>query len=236
MAIKRESDLYGPIKLFLTNRGFQVRGEVKECDVVAIRDDVTVVVELKPVFNLALVFQGIDRQSITPYVYLGVEAPTSPHRLSQWKDCQRLCARLGLGLLAVHFSEIDGDPLDVEVVREPGISSPRANSRRRKVLTEEFWQRSGDHTEGGSPRNRPVVTAYRELALQIGSFLHVHGPTRLRDLKEATPHAKVASIVARNHYGWFERVERGVYQITQDGVEALSVYRDVLAKGKDETK
>jgi hypothetical protein len=175
MSIRRESDLYGPVKQFLTNRGFRVRGEVKECDVVAIRDDVTVVVELKPVFNLALVFQGIDRQTITPYVYLGVEAPSSPYRCSQWRDIQRLCARLGLGLLAVHFSEIDGDALDVEVVREPGASSPRLNKRRRKLLSEEFWQRTGDYNEGGSPGSQPVVTAYRELALHVASFLHTHG-------------------------------------------------------------
>lgn len=232
MSIRRESDLYGPVKQFLTNRGFRVRGEVKECDVVAIRDDVTVVVELKPVFNLALVFQGIDRQTITPYVYLGVEAPSSPYRCSQWRDIQRLCTRLGLGLLAVHFSEIDGDALDVEVVREPGASSPRLNKRRRKLLSEEFWQRTGDYNEGGSPGSQPVVTAYRELALHVASFLRTHGPTRLRDLREAIPSSKVPSIVARNHYGWFDRVERGVYQITSDGAEALDVYRGVLNRGK----
>ena len=232
---RRESDLYDPIKRFLTERGFIVRGEVKECDIVAIRDDVTVVVELKPIFNLALDLQGIDRQEITPYVYLATEAPTTQHRRSQWKGAKKLCARLGLGLLAVHFSHIDGAALDVEVVREPVVSPVRANSRRRKLLTEEFWQRSGDHTKGGSPRSKSVMTAYRELALHVAAYLQTHGPTGLKDLREAFAIKKVSSIVTRNYYGWFERVRRGVYGITPEGEKALDIYFAVFVRGKHDT-
>lgn len=210
-----------------------MRGEVKECDIVAIREDVTVVVELKSAFNLALVLQGINRQEITPYVYLAVEAPATAHRRSQWKGIKKLCARLGLGLLAVHFSEIDGAALDVEVVREPVVSPVRMNARRRKLLTEEFWQRSGDHTKGGSPRSEPVMTAYRELALHVARFLQTQGPTRLRDLREAIPNEKVSAIVTRNHYGWFERVTRGVYRITTEGEGALDKYPEVFVRGEN---
>ena len=44
----RETDLYPPIKCFLEGQGYEVKGEVGDCDVVAVRDgDEPVLVELK---------------------------------------------------------------------------------------------------------------------------------------------------------------------------------------------
>ena len=34
----RESDLYGPVRDYLENLGYQVKGEVKDCDIAALRD------------------------------------------------------------------------------------------------------------------------------------------------------------------------------------------------------
>ena len=44
-------------------------------------------------------------------------------------------------------------------------------------------------------------------------------PATCRDLKPVAPDA--ASILQRNVYGWFERVERGVYRLTEPGEMAL---------------
>ena len=76
----RETDLYPPVKAFLEAQGYAVKSEVEGCDVVAIRgEEPPVIVELKAVFSLALVFQGIARQSVADNVYLAVPPlPAAP--------------------------------------------------------------------------------------------------------------------------------------------------------------
>src|SRR5262245_57371092 len=61
-----EASLYGPVKRFLEAQGFEVKGEVRGCDLVARRgDEPPVIVELKLRFTLALVLQGIDRLALS---------------------------------------------------------------------------------------------------------------------------------------------------------------------------
>jgi hypothetical protein len=47
-------------------------------------------------------------------------------------------------------------------------------------------------------------------------------PRRPRDLRPEAPRA--ASILYRNVYGWFERVDRGLYALTPSGQEALLLW------------
>jgi hypothetical protein len=68
-----ESDLYAPVKALLEGQGYVVKGEVRGCDVVAVRgDEPPVIVELKRVFGLSLVLQGVDRLALSDRVYLAV--------------------------------------------------------------------------------------------------------------------------------------------------------------------
>ena len=64
----KETDLYEPIRAFLEEEGYQVQAEVKHCDIVAEKDGRLVVVELKRAFGLKLVYQGLERQSLTDEV------------------------------------------------------------------------------------------------------------------------------------------------------------------------
>ncbi len=69
----KESDLYIPLKKFLESQNYEVKGEVLDCDVVAIRGKETpVIVELKLHLNLEVVLQAVDRLSLTQKVYVGV--------------------------------------------------------------------------------------------------------------------------------------------------------------------
>ncbi|MBT5435919.1 MAG: hypothetical protein HOK83_19930, partial [Rhodospirillaceae bacterium] len=73
MAKLRETDIYEPIKAFLEGQGYTVKGEIGRCDVVAVKDDAEpVIVELKLAFSLPLIFQGLQRQSLSELVYLAV--------------------------------------------------------------------------------------------------------------------------------------------------------------------
>ena len=70
-----ETSLYAPVKAFLEARGFEVKGEICGCDLVATRGEepsLLVVAELKLAFSLELVLQAVDRLRAADHVYLAV--------------------------------------------------------------------------------------------------------------------------------------------------------------------
>ena len=79
--IKAEKELYLPTRHYFEKQGFSVDGEVKNCDLVAIKNDIVVVAELKKTFNISLVYQLMERKNITPYVYAVIFRP----RISETK-------------------------------------------------------------------------------------------------------------------------------------------------------
>lgn len=220
----RETDLYAPIKQFLEQQEFAVKGEIHDCDLVALRGDETVIVELKKTFNLELVLQGIDRQRISDAVYLAVPAPGNRSRNSRWQDIQHLCRRLGLGLLTVAFGTRTPR---VEICCQPEEVAPKRNKARRTALLTEFKARATDRNTGGTTR-RALVTAYRESALRIARHLADHGPTKLKDVRTATGVLNAGQILRDNYYRWFDRIATGIYQLSPTGAAAIETYRDVV--------
>jgi hypothetical protein len=216
-----ETELYAPVKQFLERQGFRVAGEVNSCDVVGMRDGEVVIVELKRVFNLELVFQAISRKSLSETVYAAVAAASIKKR-SQWRKITKLCRLLGLGLLTVRENRANA----VDVALSPAPYTPRLNTAKRRALVREFQNRSADYNVGGCTRKK-IVTAYRELALRLAWQMQ-SGPRTVGDLADAGPKGKAGQILFKNFYGWFERVDRGVYQLTPDGVDALRVYAEVV--------
>ncbi|MEO8463411.1 MAG: DUF2161 family putative PD-(D/E)XK-type phosphodiesterase [Chloroflexota bacterium] len=205
--VSPETELYAPVKTLLEAQGYDVKGEIKGCDVVAVRgDEPAVVVELKRTFGLGLVFQGIDRLAMTDAVYVAVGAwPSKP------AETRRLCRRLGLGLIVVSHGR-------AEVVLDPLPYQPRRNRRRAGALLGEHQRRVGDPTVGGSVR-RPIMTAYRQEAMRCAALL-IAGPMALRDMRAADAVPNAGRIVRDNVYGWFERIDRGVYALSPSGRRA----------------
>lgn len=205
-----ESDLYAPVKALLEGQGYVVKGEVRGCDVVAVRGkEPPVVVELKRTFGLGLVLQGVDRLALTDLVYLAV---------GQWpkqmKNVKKLCRRLGLGFIVVAKEKAD-------VVLDPTPYVPRQNKRKSGRLLGEHARRVGDPNVGGQAMRAPLMTAYRQEALRCAELLAVQGPMKVAALRTACDAPKAAQILQQDVYGWFERVERGVYAITPKGREGL---------------
>ncbi|PZX16584.1 hypothetical protein LX81_01955 [Palleronia aestuarii] len=204
----RETDLYAPVKAFLEAQGYTVKGEIGGVDVMALRaDEPPVMVELKRAFSLALVYQGIARQSVSDAVYLAVPEDGARTRRSR----VGLCRRLGLGYVTVRLR--DGH---VTVHCDPGPFVPRRNGRRAGRLLREFARLEGDPNVGGGTR-RGLVTAYRQDALSCARHLGVAGPSRGAEVARATGVAQATRLMADDHYGWFSRVARGVYDLTEAG-------------------
>jgi hypothetical protein len=201
-----ETDLYAPVKVLLEAQGYEVKGEIRGCDLVGVRGaEPPVIVELKRTFGLALVLQGIDRLAMTDVVYLAVGAwPT------RQAESRRLCRRLGLGLIVVSHGQ-------AEVIQDPVPYLPRPNRRRTTALLGEHRRRLGDPTTGGSTR-RPIMTAYRQEAIRCATLLE-DGPQSLRAMRAAADVPHAGPIVRDNVYGWFERVDRGVYALTGAGAD-----------------
>lgn len=212
----RETDLYPPVKAYLEAQGYEVKAEIGACDLMARRgDEPPVIVELKTSFSLALVLQGVARQALFEHVYLAV-----PLKKSGWgpryRDVLALCRRLGLGLLAVR---IDAGAA-VEAHLDPGPYQPRRNTARAGRLLREFDRRVGDPNLGGSTRVKRM-TAYRQDAIRLAQAL-ADGPQKPATLAKSLTIPRAGDMLRDDHYGWFERVGRGLYALTPQGRAALA--------------
>lgn len=193
----------------LEAQGYVVKGEVRGCDVVAVRGaEPPVIVELKRAFGLGLVLQGIDRLALTDRVYVAVGA--WPRQL---RDVKALCRRVGLGVMVVSGPRVD-------VLLDPVPYAPRKNKRKAGRLVGEHARRAGDPSRGGSTRV-PIMTAYRQEALRCAGLLSKNGPMRLAGFRAAPDVPNAAAILRRDVYGWFERIERGTYGLTPEGRRGL---------------
>jgi len=227
----KETDLYPAIKSYLETQGYEVKAEVCVCDVVGVRgEEPPVIVELKTGFTLPLLLQGVDRLAVSDRVYLAFAVGEVVAKNALWgknkKQIKKLCRRLGLGLISVQINQSRDD--FVEVHLDPVPYTPRKNKKRQGRLLREFELRVGDPNEGGVTR-RTIITAYRQDALRCLKHINHNGPTKLADLRAATGVLRASGILQNDHYGWFERVERGVYQLTPKGVTALEEFARVLA-------
>lgn len=209
-----ETSLYSPVKRYLESLGFEVKGEIGGCDLVALRGEdapVTVICELKMQFNLELVLQGVDRAAAADEVWLAARMSPRGKGREGDKRFRNLCRRLGFGMLGVF------DDGRVEVIVSPEAPAPRRDPKRRSRLVAEHRRRQGDPVAGGSTR-APIMTAYRQDALKCAGAL-VEGPKRPRDVAPLV--SRAPKILLDNVYGWFERIDRGVYALTDSGQEAL---------------
>ncbi|MEM7587922.1 MAG: DUF2161 family putative PD-(D/E)XK-type phosphodiesterase [Acidobacteriota bacterium] len=214
----KESDLYPPLKRLLESQGYEVKGEVQDCDVVAVRgEEAPVVVELKLTLNLDVVLQAVERLALTSKVYLGVPKRSSVLKRRR-KPVLKLLRMLGLGLVTIDPSLNVGS---VDIVLDPGEYKPRKSKHRRERLLGEFLRRVGDPNLGGTAKRRGIMTAYRQRALAIAQHLREQGPTKASRVAQSLGEPKARDILYRDVYGWFERPSRGVYALSPRGAEEI---------------
>jgi len=221
----KETDLYRPVRDYLLAQGYTVRAEVHDCDVTATKDGELIVIELKTAFNLNLLIQATTRQRAADSVYVAIPRPASLARRTGWPTVKHLLRRLELGLILVNLDE----PASLEIVFHPLPYERKRNKGKKRAILHEISQRSGDYNEGGSNR-RTVMTAYRETAIRVACALEQRGPLSPRALRELGTGAKTLSILASNFYGWFERVERGVYAIKDCAKSDLALYPELVQR------
>ncbi len=219
-----EAELYGPIKLFLEAQGYVVKGEIGPCDVLAVRDEGSpVVVELKERLNLAVILQAVDRLAFSDTVYVAfrIGKGHSASWRTRRKHVMNLLRRLGLGLLTVSTRG------KVIPVLDPAPYRPKTQAVRRERLLREFAERIGDPEDGGSS-SRQRLTAYRQDALRCAGQLSDYGILKVSVLSRKTGVTRAGQILRDNHYGWFDRVRTGHYELSPKGQRELPRWSESL--------
>lgn len=218
-----ETDLYPAVKALLEGQGYEVKAEIGAADIVAVRgSEAPVIVELKTAFSLALIHQAIERLKITDLVYVAIAEWKGRSGWKAFVANRTLCRRLGLGLITISAG------LDTATVHlDPGPYTPKKSKTRKSRMLREFQHRVGDPNQGGSTKVK-LVTAYRQDALRCLGVLKREGPLKASKVSELANVKRARPIMADDHYGWFERVERGVYAITPKGKEAIKEYKSEI--------
>lgn len=222
-----EEDMYDVVKDHFVSLGYQVQGEVRACDVIAVKEDTLIILELKKSLSLELLVQSVKRQKLGALTYLCVPKPRHLAKNRKFQDLLYLLKRLGLGLI---FCEPEREALEVMLHPEAAdqLKSRQINRSGRQRLLKEIEGRKTSLNRGGS-RGKKLMTAYREDAIKLlwlcarHEFIAPKDGVRLGIKK--TP-----SILRDNHYGWFEKTGRGRYVLTEGGKSALDEYRDVVSQ------
>ncbi|MDD3052007.1 MAG: DUF2161 family putative PD-(D/E)XK-type phosphodiesterase [Candidatus Cloacimonetes bacterium] len=220
----KESDLFKPVQNLLESNNFTVNAEVRSCDIVAIGNDSgdMLIVELKTSFNLKLILQAIDRQKISNSVYIAL--PYSAMQGKSGKNYIHLIKRLELGLILVNL--LEKNPF-AEVVFHPLPITVRKNNKRKLLIIKEASKRIGNRNIGGINRTK-IITAYRQDAVEIAFLLKLRGNSTPAELVKLGAPAKTGKILYSNFYKWFQRIEKGVYNVTNKGIEESASYSSLI--------
>jgi hypothetical protein len=116
-------------------------------------------------------------------------------------------------------------------VFDPLPRQKRKLSKRKRAVIKEIKDRSGNYNIGGSSKTK-LMTAYREQAIFIATCLETKGPSSPKSLKLIGAGDKTQSILADNHYGWFQRIDRGIYELTKNGRQELNQYPELHQRSK----
>ena len=207
----KETELYPILKTYFEKQGFLVQAEVNNIDIVAKKEDLIIIVEMKTQLNLKLIYQGTQRQKINDIVYLAVPKLNNRKTL---KERIHILRRLNLGLLVV-----DLDKQSVEAVIDPTDFIFRRSKKKKQKLLKEMNQRVTNINVGGTSKSK-LVTAYRENVIKIAYQL-IDGQKTTKQIKELSMITNSTTYLQKNYYKWFNRVSRGIYELTELGKKCL---------------
>ena len=107
------------------------------------------------------------------------------------------------------------------------MKSMQQSKKRRIRLLTEIEGRTGDFNTGGSNKLK-IMTSYKENCIHIACCLIHHGPLSSKSLREIGTGEKTYQILHKNYEGWFEKIERGIYGISETGINGLKEYPELV--------
>ena len=109
----------------------------------------------------------------------------------------------------------------------PEQYNPRKSAKKSKQIMKLFERLDGDPNSGGATRHG-LVTGYRQDALKCATFLAISGASRGAVVAKETGVESATSLMRNNVYGWFDKVEQGVYALNSTGKKGLTDWADVI--------
>lgn len=222
---EKEEDLSFPVVHWLEGQGYRVNQEVKNCDITAVKEKELILLELKLRFSLTLVYQALERKDISPSVYIVIPLKGGRSAPPQYSRMKKLLQSLQIGLIVVRYMS---RKIRVEALLHPREYPQRKRHRRKAAILREIDSRYGEFNRGGQPSGARQMTAYRQEALHLAWLLSRLGDTSPAELRRSGASVRSQSILSMNHYGWFEKVSRGIYRLHAAGMNALEEYQDVV--------
>lgn len=231
----KESDLYAPVCEYFESVGYTVQAEVKNCDLVAVKENETVIAELKTSFCLKLVYQVLERQSVSDLVYVVIPRPKKGAKSTEWRNMLKLMKKLDIGIITV---AMDSELKTVDIVSVPSGHSQKHNSNKKSRLTKEFKDRNVNENVGGINKTK-ILTAYKEKCIHALCLAEKNGNVTPAMLKAELNDVYADRIPRSNYYGWFKKISKGIYGISDKGLEvlkgneyskAVEFYRDLVNK------
>lgn len=215
----KENELFYPLKKFFEKMGYIVEGEVKECDILVKTESDYMVIELKTDFNFKVVLQATQRQKMFDYVYIALPIYKIKQRNNSFREKLHLLKRLGIGLLLVNPVTKEVECMQQPLEAERTQVMARNKIKKERVITE-FEKRIVKNNVGGSSRSK-ITTFYRQQCLQV-AYLLKDKPQSAADLaKSGMDRKRIYTILKSNVYGWFDKVEKGIYQLSDSGRQAI---------------
>lgn len=226
----KEKDMHGPLAAFLEGQGYQVNAEVRGCDLTARKGDELLAIEMKTRFSAHLLAQAVRRQKAYDGVYIALPVADRKKMPPSIRDITILCRGLGVGLLLVRFLKTK---TRVEVVFHPRMKESPSAGKRRSAVIREIDGRYAELNTAGSTTKDERVTAYKQRALYIASLLDKLGEASPKALRDLGADKTAQRILSMNHYGWFDRVQKGVYRLHPAGKMALDRYQERIPALKE---
>jgi len=212
----KETDLYAPCKQLLESIGYQVKGEVGNVDIAALKGDYFVAVELKLTISLKIIYQAIDRQKLADKVYIALPKKVLSSQKANVKHFINLLKRLEIGLILI---EKDIATVFVETFGFDLKKSITNNKKKREQLINEFSLRKSNDNIGGSRGKK--MTAYKEKVIKIAQYLEESGERSPIEIVRYTGIKEAPSMLRNNFYLWFYKVDRGIYALSEQGKKDL---------------
>ena len=95
-------------------------------------------------------------------------------------------------------------------------------------MLKEFTLRQGDTQKGGSTRSKAGLTAYRQRSIRIAEYLMQRSTAKGAEVNKAIDEPQATLFLRNNYYGWFEKVERGVYALSEKGKIELPSWKSEM--------
>lgn len=213
----KETELYEPIKDYLLKNGYKVQAEVKNCDIACIFENKLIVIEMKKSFNLKLLYQAMDRKAFADKVFVAINRPKN-FRKKEVKHMLKILENMDIGLITV---ALDSPIKTVEIVVLPKDSPTKRKTRRRTMILNEIERRNLNSNVGGSTKKENILTAYKEQVIFLACVLNKIEKGSPAFIKKQFNIQNASYILQNNHYGYFERIERGIYTLSKKGKDML---------------